>query len=164
MGQRSAGEGPGRPARVHVSEESHRGVVARNHSNQDGTSLAESEEGRLRIKENTCLSSTYPTQSGSARVPRIGESADKLYARLIFIRDRHLPLSAWSLRSIRLRPLHHCGPMAGVCAWSGSLFVVRPILFGRIPGGLLARVSSRSHSRTPTTRAFPRLCGVSLIG
>ncbi len=53
LGSRSAGEGSGHTARVHVSEESHCGIVPRNHSNNDGTSLAESEEGRLRIKENT---------------------------------------------------------------------------------------------------------------
>ena len=50
---RSAGEGLGRTARVHVCEESHRGIVPMNHSNKDGTALAESEEGRLRLKENT---------------------------------------------------------------------------------------------------------------
>ena len=50
---RTAGEGLGRTARVYVSEESHSGIVPMNHSNQDGTSLAESEEGRLLIKENT---------------------------------------------------------------------------------------------------------------
>jgi hypothetical protein len=66
---RSAGEGSGHTARVYVSEESHRGIVPMNHSNKDGTSLAESEEGRLRIKENTVPSGTYPTQSGTARVP-----------------------------------------------------------------------------------------------
>jgi hypothetical protein len=46
-----------------------------NHSNKDGTSLAEREEGRLLIKENTFSSGTHPTQSGSARVPRVGECA-----------------------------------------------------------------------------------------
>jgi len=35
-----------------------------NHSNNDGTSSAESEEGRLRIKENTLPFDTYPTPSG----------------------------------------------------------------------------------------------------
>jgi len=59
--RRTAGEGSGHPARVYVSEESHRGVVPMNHSNKDGTSSAESEEGRLRIKENTLLFDTYPT-------------------------------------------------------------------------------------------------------
>ena len=74
---RSAGEGPGRTARVYVCEESHCGVVPMNHSNKDGTSSAESEEGRLRLKENTFLFDTYPTPSGTARVPRVGECADK---------------------------------------------------------------------------------------
>ncbi len=49
---RSAGESSGRTARVYVSEESHCGIVPMNHSNNDGISSAESEEGRLRIKEN----------------------------------------------------------------------------------------------------------------
>jgi hypothetical protein len=70
-GSRSAGEGSGRTARMHVPEESDSGIVPMNHSNKDGTSLAESEEGRLLIKENTLPSSTYPTLSGSARVPRV---------------------------------------------------------------------------------------------
>jgi hypothetical protein len=60
-GSRSAGEGSGHTARVSVSEESHRGIVPMTHSNKDGTSSAESEEGRLRIKENTLLLDTYPT-------------------------------------------------------------------------------------------------------
>jgi hypothetical protein len=59
--RRTAGEGSGHAARVSVSEESHRGIVPMNHSNKDGTSSAESEEGRLRIKENTLLFDTYPT-------------------------------------------------------------------------------------------------------
>jgi hypothetical protein len=74
---RTAGEGSGRTARTYVCEESHRGIVPMNHSNKDGASSAESEEGRLRLKENTFPSCTYPTQSGSARVPRVGECADK---------------------------------------------------------------------------------------
>ena len=52
--RRTAGEGSGHTARVYVSEGSHRGIVPMNHSNKDGASSAESEEGRLRIKENTC--------------------------------------------------------------------------------------------------------------
>jgi hypothetical protein len=48
-----------------------------NHSNKDGISSAESEEGRLRLKENTFPFDTYPTQSGSARVPGVGEGVDK---------------------------------------------------------------------------------------
>jgi hypothetical protein len=69
---RSAGEGSGRTARVYVCEESHCGIVPMNHSNKDGASSAESEEGRLRLKENTFLFDTYPTPSGTARVPRVG--------------------------------------------------------------------------------------------
>jgi hypothetical protein len=46
-----------------------------NHSNKDGASSAESEEGRLLIKENTFPSDTYPTLSGIVRVPRVEESA-----------------------------------------------------------------------------------------
>jgi len=73
--RRSAGEGSGHTARVYVCEESHCGIVPMNHSNKGGNSLAESEEGRLRIKENTLPFDTYPTQSGTARVPRVGECA-----------------------------------------------------------------------------------------
>ena len=54
-------------------------AVPMNHSNKDGTSSAESEEGRLRIEENTLPSGTYPTQSGIARVSWVGECADKRY-------------------------------------------------------------------------------------
>ena len=88
-GSRSAGEGPGHTARVYVSEESHCGVVPMNHSNKDGSSLAESEEGRLWIKENTHPFDTYPTQRGTARVPRVGECADEQCAWLRFIRDKN---------------------------------------------------------------------------
>jgi hypothetical protein len=84
---RSAGKGLGRTARVYVPEESHRGIVPMNHSNKDSTSSAESEEGRLLIKENTPPPGTYPTQSGSARVPRVGECADKA-VRLAAIHPR----------------------------------------------------------------------------
>jgi hypothetical protein len=86
--RRSAGEGLGRTARMHVAEESDSGIVPMNHSNKDGKSSAESEEGRLLIKENTLPSSTYPTQSGSARVPQVGECADKLHAWPLFICDK----------------------------------------------------------------------------
>src|ERR1039458_8543979 len=50
---RTAGEGQGRTARMHVFEESDSGVVPMNHSNKDGRLSAESEEGRRRIKEKT---------------------------------------------------------------------------------------------------------------
>ena len=87
--RRTAGEGSGHTARVYVSEESHSGIVPMNHSNKDGASLAESEEGRLLIEENALPSDTYPTQSGSARVPRVGECADKQYAWPLSIRDKN---------------------------------------------------------------------------
>ena len=41
------------------------------------TLSAESAEGRLRLKENTFPLDTYPTQRGTARVPRVGECADR---------------------------------------------------------------------------------------
>jgi hypothetical protein len=85
---RSAGEGLGRTARMYVSEESDRGVIPMNHSNKDGFPSAEDEEGRLRIKENPFPFDTYPTPSGTARVPRVGECADKRYAWPLFIRDK----------------------------------------------------------------------------
>jgi len=62
--RRSAGEGLGHTARMYVCEESDSGIVPMNHSNKGGNSSAESEEGRLLIKENTCPSGTFPTQSG----------------------------------------------------------------------------------------------------
>ena len=89
FGSRTAGEGSGHTARVYVCEESHCGIVPMNHSNKDGTSSAESEEGRLRIEENTFPSDTYPTQRGTARVPRMGECADGQYAWPLFIRDKN---------------------------------------------------------------------------
>jgi hypothetical protein len=88
-GCRSAGEGQGRTTRVHVCEESHCGIVPMNHSNKDGALSAESEEGRLRIKENTLPFDMYPTQSGSARVPRMGECADTRTMWPLFIRDKN---------------------------------------------------------------------------
>ena len=72
---RTAGEGFGRTARVYVSEESHRGILPMKHSNNDGTLSAESAEGRLRLKENTFPLDTYPTQSGTARVPWVASVA-----------------------------------------------------------------------------------------
>jgi hypothetical protein len=60
-----------------------------NHSNKDKASSAESEEGRLRIEENTLPSDTYPTQSGIARVPMVGECATGQHAWPLFIRDKN---------------------------------------------------------------------------
>ena len=88
LSDRTAGEGSGRTARVHVCEGSHRGIVPMNHSNKDGASSAESEEGRLRLKENTLSSDTHPTQSGIACVPRVGECADRQHAWPLFICDK----------------------------------------------------------------------------
>jgi retron-type reverse transcriptase len=53
---------------MHVCEESHSGVLPMNHSNKDGTSSAESGEGRPLIKENAGQPNTCPTQSGEASV------------------------------------------------------------------------------------------------
>ncbi len=64
VSRRTAGEGSGHTARVYVPEESHGGIVPMNHSNKDGTSPAESGEGRPPIKENAGQPNTYPTQSG----------------------------------------------------------------------------------------------------
>ena len=63
-GRRSAGEGLSHKARAYVCEESHSGILPMNHSNKDGTSPAESGEGRPLIKENAGQPNTYPTQSG----------------------------------------------------------------------------------------------------
>jgi hypothetical protein len=79
---RPAGEGLGHTARMYVPEESDSGVVPMNHSNNDGKPPAESEEGRLLIKENTLRPSTCPTQSGFLRVPRvIGCAARRVFSR-----------------------------------------------------------------------------------
>src|SRR3989449_11640932 len=67
---RPAGEGDSHTTRMHVAEESDSGIVPVSHSNQDGKPLAESEEGRPLIKENTHQSGTHPTQSG-ARVSKV---------------------------------------------------------------------------------------------
>src|ERR1700749_4993587 len=58
MGSRTAGEGSGRTARMDVAEESDRGTVPMNHSNKVEQSMAESEEGRSLIEENTHQTNT----------------------------------------------------------------------------------------------------------
>src|ERR1700676_4555669 len=63
-GSRSAGEGPGRTARLHIPEEAHSGGIPMNHSNKGGKPLGESAEERPLIKENARQPNTYPTQSG----------------------------------------------------------------------------------------------------
>jgi group II intron reverse transcriptase/maturase len=60
---RPAREGVSRTSRMHISEESDSGIVPMNHSNKDGQPLAESEEGRTLIKENTHQLNTCSTQS-----------------------------------------------------------------------------------------------------
>jgi group II intron reverse transcriptase/maturase len=53
-----------RTARMHAPEESDRGVVPMNRSNNEAQAEAESEEGRPRIKENVSPTYTLPTQCG----------------------------------------------------------------------------------------------------
>src|SRR3954467_4827332 len=60
---RPVAKGNSRTTHVHVFEESDSGAVPMNHSNKDGKPLAESEEGRPLVKENTHQSSTHSTQS-----------------------------------------------------------------------------------------------------
>jgi len=60
---RPAGEGDSHKARAHVPEESDSGIVLMNHLNKDGKPLAENEEERPLIKENTLQPSTCSTQS-----------------------------------------------------------------------------------------------------
>jgi hypothetical protein len=50
---------------MHVPEESDSGVLPMNHSNKIEQSMAEGEEGRPLIKENTHQTNTHPTQSGA---------------------------------------------------------------------------------------------------
>jgi hypothetical protein len=64
QGSRTAGEGLGRTTCAHVAEESDSSIVPMNHSNKVEQSMAESEEGRPLIKENTHQTNTLPTQSG----------------------------------------------------------------------------------------------------
>ena len=63
ISRRTAGEGSGRTARMHIPEESDSGVVPMNHSNKDGKLSAESGEGGLLIKENARPPDTLSTQS-----------------------------------------------------------------------------------------------------
>jgi hypothetical protein len=60
---RTAGEGLGRTARMHISEESDSGTVPMNQSNKGEKLLAEIEEGRPLIEENTLQPNTRSTQS-----------------------------------------------------------------------------------------------------
>ncbi len=60
---RPVGKGNSHTAHTHACEESDSGVIPMNCLNNDGEPLAESEEGRPLIKENTHQSSTHSTQS-----------------------------------------------------------------------------------------------------
>ena len=84
---RSAGEGLGRTARMYVFEESDRSIVPMNHSNKDGVSSAESEEGRLRIKENT-FHSTRTRHRAGLRVSHGWPVCGQAFAWPLFIRDK----------------------------------------------------------------------------
>jgi hypothetical protein len=69
-----------------------------NYSNNDKQSSEENGEGRLRLKENTFLLDTYPTQSGTARVPWVGECADKRQVWPLFICEKNRARLAFLLR------------------------------------------------------------------
>src|SRR6266699_2774124 len=62
--QQVGGRRQSHKASMYVPEESHSGILPMNHTNKDGTSSAESGEGRPLIKENARQPNTYPTQSG----------------------------------------------------------------------------------------------------
>src|SRR5450631_3114404 len=87
VSRRTAGEGLGHTARMYVCEESDSGIVPMNHSNKDGSTSAESEEGRLLIKENT-LHSTRPDLERDNACPTGGGGADKQHAWPLFICDK----------------------------------------------------------------------------
>jgi RNA-directed DNA polymerase len=63
-GGRPAGEGKSHTARMYVPEESHSGILPRNHSNNTGNRWRRVRRGRPLIKENAGQPNTHPTQSG----------------------------------------------------------------------------------------------------
>ena len=79
VSRRTAGEGPGHTARVYVSEESHCGIVPMNHSNKDGRLVGGEWGGKAADQGEHFPVGMYPTPSGTARVPRVGERADKRF-------------------------------------------------------------------------------------
>jgi hypothetical protein len=141
--RRTAGEGSGHTARMYVPEESHNGIVPMNHSNKDGKSLAESEEGRLLIKENTLPSGTYPTLSGSARVPRVGECADKLRVWPLLIRDKNRMPNERPSGSVR-------GAISNGCPYRDQLIVGAGAM--KRPWRLVVR--KRFFAKNARTRLF----------
>jgi hypothetical protein len=94
ISRRTAGEGLGRTARMHIPEESDSGVVPMNHSNNDGQLSAESGEGRLLIKENVRQPDTPSTQSeigGSHGLGGVRKAARAIIPRIALppvIRDK----------------------------------------------------------------------------
>jgi hypothetical protein len=57
---------------MNVSEESHRGILPMNHSNKDATLSAESEEGRLRLRESTFPIRHVPDSERDCACPTSG--------------------------------------------------------------------------------------------
>src|SRR5438309_2759987 len=74
-----------RPARQRASSD----PTPTKHSNKDETLSAESAEGRLRLKENALYPDTYPTQSGIARVLRVGKRVRTGCAWPPFIQEKN---------------------------------------------------------------------------
>ena len=93
ISRRTAGEGSGRTARMHIPEESDSGVVPMSHSNNDGQLSAESGEGRLLIKENVRPPDTRSTQSeigvshGLVGVRKAARKVSHALSSPLFIRD-----------------------------------------------------------------------------
>ena len=83
---RPAGEGDSHTARMHVLEESDSGIVPMNHSYKDEIPLAEGEEGRPLIKENTHQSGTHPTQSGA----RVSQGLAGVRRAAVWLRRQNL--------------------------------------------------------------------------
>src|SRR5215472_488161 len=119
-----------RPARQRASSD----PTPRNHSNQDGTRSAETEEGRLRIKENPFPFDTHPTLSGTERVPRVGECGTSVMLGSYSSAIRAACANERSCGSVRGaisdgRPYRHlinheekkfsCGSNAG-CVWKSA--------------------------------------------
>jgi len=95
---RPAGEGDSHTARVYVAEESDSGILPMNRPNNGGPPLAEGEEGRPLIKENTHQSRTHPTQSG-ARVSQRLVGVRPAEYRLAATYPRQEPYALMSART-----------------------------------------------------------------
>ena len=95
---RPAGEGNSHTVRAHVFEGSDSGIVPMNRSNKGGQPLAESEEGRPLIKENTHQSRTHPAQSG-ARVSQGLAGVRHAEYRLAAKYPRYEPYALMSART-----------------------------------------------------------------